>query len=84
MIDEDKYGTISSFESSLETSFPPVSLSLLLVVSWKKLHVNKILSTRSERNVSLFDKLSWNLIIEREIRKDRNKFKKSFLLYFIL
>lgn len=25
MIDEDKYGTISSFESSLETSFPPVS-----------------------------------------------------------
>lgn len=39
MIDEDKYGTISSFESSLETSFPPVFPPRGIA---KKLHVNKV------------------------------------------
>lgn len=39
MIDEDKYGTISSFENSLETSFPPVFPPRGIA---KKLHVNKV------------------------------------------
>lgn len=66
MIDEDKYGTVSSSKVYSKVHFLLSFFSLLV----KKLHE--------------LDKLSWNLIIEREIRKNWNKFEKFPFIFYIL